>query len=173
MYADLAPAGTRWTLAFTRQLPHPPDKVWRAITESDHLGAWFPARIDGERKEGARLTFVFEHDEGPTLEGEVLTYEPPSVFEFTWDDEVLRFTLTPTADGTRLDFLNTFDDLGKAARDAAGWHDCLDRLGCDLDDKKPDWSAEARWKELNAAYQERLGPEASTQGPPEGHTFES
>jgi uncharacterized protein YndB with AHSA1/START domain len=27
---------------FTRLLPHPPEKVWRALTEAGHLAAWFP-----------------------------------------------------------------------------------------------------------------------------------
>ena len=116
MYANLQAAGTRWTLEFARELPHPPEKVWRAITEPEHLAAWFPARVEGERREGARLSFVFENDEGPTLDGEVLRYDPPSLFEFVWGDEILRFTLTATHTGTRLEFLNTFDDLGKAAR---------------------------------------------------------
>src|SRR2546430_6015265 len=29
-------------------------------------------------------------------------------------------------------FVNTFDQVGKAARDAAGWHACLDVLACRL-----------------------------------------
>jgi len=37
--------GGRWRLRFTRTLDHPPEKVWRAITEPEHLRAWFPQRI--------------------------------------------------------------------------------------------------------------------------------
>jgi uncharacterized protein YndB with AHSA1/START domain len=175
MDANLTPAGTRWKLEFRRQFPHPPEQVWRAITEAEHLRAWFPARIEGERKEGARLTFVFEDaGDGPTLEGDVLTYDPPRVFEFTWSDEILRFELTAVDGGTQLDFRNTFDDLGKAARDGAGWHVCLERLEYELAGESPPWpSAEAHWREVNAECQRRLGPEASTVGPPEGHKFEN
>ena len=38
----------RWRLRFTRALAHPPEKVWRAITEPEHLQAWFPQRITGD-----------------------------------------------------------------------------------------------------------------------------
>ena len=57
MYADLEPlAGQKsWRLRFTRIFPHPQEKVWRAITEPEHLAAWFPTTVDGERKAGARL----------------------------------------------------------------------------------------------------------------------
>ncbi len=60
MEGTLDRSGDRWQLRFERWLPHPPEKVWRALTEPQHLAAWFPSRIDGERAAGARLTFVFE-----------------------------------------------------------------------------------------------------------------
>jgi len=45
----LEQAGDRWQLHFTRRLPHPPEKVWRALTEPEHLKEWFPNDIEGER----------------------------------------------------------------------------------------------------------------------------
>jgi hypothetical protein len=44
-----------WRLTFTRRLPHPPDKVWRAVTEPEHLATWFPDKIVGDRRAGASL----------------------------------------------------------------------------------------------------------------------
>jgi uncharacterized protein YndB with AHSA1/START domain len=38
-------AGSRWRLLFVRHLAHPPEKVWRAISEPDHLAVWFPSTI--------------------------------------------------------------------------------------------------------------------------------
>jgi uncharacterized protein YndB with AHSA1/START domain len=52
-------AGNRWQLRFTRDLHHPPEKVWRSITEPEHLAAWFPSDIEGERAVGAVLRFPF------------------------------------------------------------------------------------------------------------------
>ena len=42
--------GDRWMLTFTRRLAHPREKVWRAVTEPEHLAAWYPQEIVGERR---------------------------------------------------------------------------------------------------------------------------
>ncbi len=47
------------TVRFVRQLAHPPQKVWRALTEAEHLDAWFPTTIEGEFAAGAPLLFRF------------------------------------------------------------------------------------------------------------------
>lgn len=73
---------------------------------------------------------------------------------------------------TRFTLSNVFDDLGKAARDAAGWHSCIDALERDLDGAPPPaGSPRAAWERLNRAYVERFGPEAATIGPPAGHPY--
>jgi hypothetical protein len=59
----------RWQLRFTRVLSHPVEKVWRAITEPDHLAHWFPTTIEGERAAGAPLRFSFEEDQWPARDG--------------------------------------------------------------------------------------------------------
>ena len=160
-------SGERWELRFVRRLPHPPEKVWRALVEPQHLEAWFPTRIEGERKAGAKLRFVFPNDEGPAIDGEMLAYEPPSRLELRWGgDETLRFELRPDGDGTVLTFVDTFDEVGKAARDAAGWHACLDALGAHLDGEDLPSTAEERWAEVHPRYVEQFPPEASTIGPP-------
>jgi uncharacterized protein YndB with AHSA1/START domain len=166
--ADLDPAGEEWMLTFTRTLPHPPDKVWRALTEPEHLAAWFPADIEGERAAGAKLRFVFRNNEGPPIDGEMLTYDPPELLEFTWGSDRYRIELRPEGDGTVLTFVNTFSELGKAARDAAGWDVCLETLALHLDGEKPDGDEEGHWKTAQARYAERFGPDATTIGPPPG-----
>jgi DNA-binding transcriptional ArsR family regulator len=67
----------------------------------------------------------------------------------------------------RLTLTDTFDDVGKAARDAAGWHECLDRLVSDLDGTAQPPKGE-RWRQIHPVYVAELGPEASTIGPPAG-----
>ena len=167
----LEQAGGRWRLRFVRTLPHRREKVWRALTEPAHLAAWFPADIEGERAAGARLRFVFRNGEGPPGEGEMVAFDPPSVLELRWGDELLRFELEPVGDdaaeGCVLTLLDTFDELGKAARDAAGWHTCLDLLAIHLAGEEPRWDQMERWAQVHPGYVERLGPEASTIGPPE------
>jgi uncharacterized protein YndB with AHSA1/START domain len=164
-------------LRFVRRLDHPPEAVWRALTEADDLAAWFPAAIDGGWEPGAELRFTFhdeeeaaevlELDEAPVLGGEVIVHEPYSRLEYRWDEDTLRFDLEPDGDGTILRFTVTFDEIGRAARDAAGWHACLDVLAARLAGSPPDFAPEERWEEVHPRYVERFGPEASSIGPPD------
>jgi hypothetical protein len=97
--------------------------------------------------------------------------EPPHLLELRWgDDETLRFELTPTdgGSGTQLRFANTFGDVGKAARDAAGWHACLDLLVHLVDGGSEESAPTDRWREVHPWYVAHLPPEASTIGPPAG-----
>lgn len=165
---QLEQVGGRWRLRFTRRLAHPPEKVWRALTEPEHLAAWFPTDIEGDRAAGAALRFVFREGEGPVIDGAMLVYDPPSVMELRWGDETLRFELRRDGDGCVLTFQDTFDEIGKAARDAAGWHACLDLLAYDLDGERAPWKPGERWQEVHGGYVARFGPAAATIGPPAG-----
>jgi uncharacterized protein YndB with AHSA1/START domain len=166
-YGTLDYADGRVTLRFTRRLPHPPGQVWRALTEPEHLAAWFPTTMDGVRAAGAPLSFAFPETAMPPMDGEMLAYDPPELMALTWGDETLRFELAPDGDGTLLRLSASFDELGKAARDAAGWHSCLDLLGCDLAGQAPPWQAGERWGVVHPGYVARFGPEASAIGPPQ------
>jgi hypothetical protein len=64
--------------------------------------------------------------------------------------------------------LDTLDELGKAARDSAGWHTCLDALDQSLAGHGGARDQMNRWSEVHPVYVERFGPEATTLGPPEG-----
>ncbi len=157
--------GDRWTLVFTRRLAHPREKVWRAVTEPDHLAAWFPQEIVGDHRAVAPLRFV--SSAGDSFGGQMLVFDPPSVMEFSWGADLLRIELSQDGDGTLLTLTDTFEDVGKSARDAAGWHECLDRLVADLDGLAPPAWGE-RWRQIHPVYVAELGPEASTSGPPTG-----
>jgi uncharacterized protein YndB with AHSA1/START domain len=166
-YGRLECGDDRLQLRFTRRFRQRPDTVWRALTEPEHLAAWFPHDIEGERAAGARLRFVSRENEAPPFDGEMLLFDPPSVMELRWGDDVLRFELRPDGDGTVLHFTDTFDELGKAARDGAGWHACLDLLVYQVDGHTAPWSSADRWGQVHGSYVERLGAEASAIGPPE------
>jgi uncharacterized protein YndB with AHSA1/START domain len=159
---ELIQQGGRWQLRFTRQLPHPPDKVWRAITEPEHLEAWFPQRVVGEWKVGAPLKFLSQYGD---FDGEVIAVDPKASVEFRWGTDIIRLEIAPHGQGTTLTLLDTIDQVGKAARDSAGWHECLDRLDDHLNGVVVP-TARQGWKQLHAGYMERFGPEASTIGPP-------
>lgn len=114
-----------------RRLAHPPEKVWQAITDPAELDHWFPARVDTELRVGATMRFTFEGDENSSP-GEILELDPPKVFAYRWNDDVLRWELVPDGTGCRLLFSHTLSETtgGKfaAGRNAAGWDTCLDAL---------------------------------------------
>jgi uncharacterized protein YndB with AHSA1/START domain len=169
MYGDLEQLDDgRWRLRFTRTLAHPQEKVWRAVTEPEHLAHWFPTTIEGERAAGAPLRFSFAAGEAPPFDGEMVVYDPPSVLELRWGTDILRLELRPAATGTELTLLDTLDERGKAARDGTGWHVCLDGLAAHLDGEPAAGGSLDTWPDLQPRYVERFGPEAATIGPPEG-----
>jgi uncharacterized protein YndB with AHSA1/START domain len=157
----------RWELRFTRELTHPVEKVWTAITSQEGLSAWFPFDVVGERAAGAPLRFEFREGEGPAFEGSMVEFSPRSVMELRWEgDETLRLELAPSGAGCVLTLINRFDELGKAARDAAGWHTCLDVLDCSLAGEPQAFDSSDRWQSVHPAYVTRFGPAAATIGPP-------
>jgi uncharacterized protein YndB with AHSA1/START domain len=165
---QLEQVGDRWRLRFVRSLPHPPETVWEALTQPEHLKAWFPTEIIGERAAGAHLRFEFPNNEGPPFDGEMLTYDPPKRLEFRWGPDTLRFELEPDGEGCTLTLVDVLEELGKAARDGAGWHVCLEALRHDLDGDADARTQMERWNEVHPIYVERFGPDAATIGPPEG-----
>lgn len=151
--------GEGWEVRFRRRLAHRRDKVWRALTESEHLAHWLPCDIVGERRAGAPVELPFwpSHTERygieePVLHGEIRVWEPPSVFEWTWDGDVLRWELAEDGGGTLLTFTTrTVPEPGAAAGTAAGFHVGLDHLEQWLDTGVPASPAdadEATWQEF-------------------------
>ncbi len=92
-----------------REMPHPPEKLWRALTQPHLIAEWLMkndfAPVVGHR-------FNLRGEWGGVLDCEVLVVEPNRELAYTWnhvhDDaafnlqSVVTFTLTPTASGTRL-----------------------------------------------------------------------
>ncbi len=161
MNGVLESAGSHWRLRFTRRLRHSPQTVWRAIIDPQHRDIWFPQRIEGELRVGAALKFVSDYGD---FDGVVLALEPERLIEFSWGTDTLRLEVSADADGCVLTLLDTFDERGKAARDAAGWHVCLDALERELNSAS---TPNDGWQALNARYVTEFGPAASSIGPPE------
>ncbi|MEY2467700.1 MAG: hypothetical protein QOF21_398 [Actinomycetota bacterium] len=169
-HGTLEKVGTGGRLTFVRDLKHPREKVWRAITEPAELKVWFPTTIDGDREAGAPLKFVFPFPDAPVLEGKMRVYDPPTTMEFEWGvEDVLRITLEDVEGGTRLTLIDTFDEYGKAARDAGGWHACLDRLTYEIDGVEWPFGDNGRWKMVTPWYLENFPKEATTAPIPDFH----
>ncbi|MGR6321426.1 SRPBCC family protein [Micromonospora soli] len=156
------PADERWDLVFVRDLRHPPEKVWAALTEPDQLAQWAPfvASRDLGTPGDATLSTV-DGDQTWPEPATVVRTERPSLLEYSWGDGLLRWELTPTGTGTRLTLRHRIDRPDLAPQMAAGWHLCLDVADHLLagDPVGPIRGAEAKdfgWDELRDAYAERL-----------------
>ncbi len=165
-YGTLERDGDLSVLRYRCRLAHSPEKVWRALTEDEHLAGWFPTTIEGARAAGSPLHYSFRQNEGDPFDGEMLVFDPPACMELRWADDLLRFELMADGPGCVLSLTVTFPDRGKAARDAAGWHVCLEQLGFVCAGDPLPWQPPDRWRTVHPRYLERLGPEASTIGPP-------
>ena len=160
MYGTFEAVEGRDVLRFERRLAHPVEAVWRAVTDPAELEHWFPTTVEGDVRPGGRLRF--EHRDGghPPMEGEVTAMEPPSRFAFSWGDDQLDFRLEPADGGTGcvLRFTVVLDQREKAARDASGWHVCLDRLEAGLGGgaaAAPDSGSTDEWRGIYEEYTRR------------------
>jgi len=149
-----------------RHLPDPPSIVWLALTDREQLQAWFPCDVvvaSGRWEVGAAITFVFPSDViDMTLTGEVLVVDEPNALAFSWGEEILRFELSAADGGTHLVLVDELP-AGIAARNAAGWEMCLDRL-VGLNPGPDAWRA--HYEAYVVAFEPALGPQ---EGPPAGY----
>lgn len=164
--ATLDTTAARPAVRLERYLPDPPQVVWQAITDRAQLREWFPCDViveGGEWVTGAPITFPFPPEViDMTLTGEVLEVQEPHVLAYTWGDDRLRFELSPSDGGTLLVLINELAP-GSAARNAAGWDTCLDRL------TGAEPAADA-WRPRFEAYAARFEPALGPQdGPPADH----
>ena len=117
--------GTRSTLVFVRQLRHPPTKVWAALTDPAQLRQWAPFTTDRNLGNVGEPTLTMIDGQNTTLAAHITRSEPPTLLEYTWGDDVLRWELDATEHGTRLTLHHTTDDPTMSPKAAAGWHICL------------------------------------------------
>lgn len=107
-----------------RRYPHPVEKVWRAVSEPEHLSRWFPMPVEIDLRPGGELRFgALGHV--PDATGTVQLVEAPHRLAFTWGTDLLSVELRPDGDGTTLVLTHSFDDYYGAASFAAGWGACL------------------------------------------------
>ena len=173
MDGKLERSGDRYELIFERQIAHPPEKVWRVLTERNLIVQWFPCDIVGEWKVGETLQFVFQpgQHEGLTeeeLRGEVLTVEPCQLLEFTWGKYHYRCELAADGDGCRFRFTESQSDPSEGARSAAGWEMCFENLELILQGAEVVAFVWETWQSKFESYVKTFEPEfGSQQGAPD------
>lgn len=92
-----------------REFAHPPDKLWRALTQPHLIAEWL---MKNDFKLAVGHRFNLSGDWGGVLDCEVLAIEPNRRLSYTWNlahadaaynlASVVTFTLTPTRTGTHL-----------------------------------------------------------------------
>ncbi len=87
-------------------LPHAPQKVWRALTDPVLLAEWLLPVLDFKPESGAAFTFKTQPYPGwdGAVNCRILEIEPHRKLSYTWGvpflDTVVTFTLTPARGGT-------------------------------------------------------------------------
>ncbi|HYC97413.1 SRPBCC domain-containing protein [Brevundimonas sp.] len=103
-----AATGTR-SVVVEREIPFPPEKLWRALTQPHLMEEWL---MKNDFKPVVGHSFRLSGEWGGVLDCEVLAIEPERTLSYTWDfahddlayamKSVVTFTLTPTDAGTHL-----------------------------------------------------------------------
>jgi uncharacterized protein YndB with AHSA1/START domain len=164
--AEVRKDGDEWTLVLVRDLPHPPAKVWKALTEPEHLRQWAP--FDADRSLGAVGTAKLTTVGAPTplvSDSDIKRADAPRLLEFNWGGQDIRWELEPEGDsGTRLTLWHNIDRRF-IAMGAAGWHICLDVLDRSLAGQPigrmvgPDAMKFGGWQRLHGEYAKQFGVE--------------
>ncbi len=101
------------SLSFEFDLHHPPEKVWRALTDPVLLKEWLLPVVDLKLELGAAFTFNAQPQPGwdGVVNCRFLEIEAHRKLSCRWVvgdiDTVVTFTLTPTASGTRLSLVQS------------------------------------------------------------------
>ena len=92
-----------------REFAHPPQKLWRALTQPHLIEAWL---MKNDFAPVVGHAFQLRGDWGGTLDCQVLEVEPERTLAYRWDfahddpayglKSVVTFPLTPTDTGTHL-----------------------------------------------------------------------
>lgn len=166
-HAEIQHTDDTWTLVFVRDLRHPPEKVWAALTRRDQLSAWAPfvAARDLDSPGDAVLTMI-DGDACEEMPAAVLRVEAPRLLEYTWGEDVLRWELAPHLSGTTLTLRHTMKDRDMLPKIAAGWHLCLvvaERLldGTPIEPIRGQSARDYGWEQLDEAYARELGIDSS------------
>ena len=119
--------GGRITLIFVREMRHPPEKIWAALTEVKQIELWAPFSPDRDLTDTGLATLKMNDGSKPErLSSTVNRVIPPRLLEYTWGDNLLLWELSPTDRGTRLTLHHTVENREWIASASAGWHMCLD-----------------------------------------------
>jgi uncharacterized protein YndB with AHSA1/START domain len=96
---------TTRSVVIEREMPHPPEKIWRALTEGSLIKEWL---MDNDFQPVVGHKFKFRSTPVPNWDGiidsEVLIVEPNKKLSYSWGtmgmENSVVWTLVPTSGGT-------------------------------------------------------------------------
>jgi uncharacterized protein YndB with AHSA1/START domain len=164
--AEVRKDGEKWMLILVRELRHPPEKVWQALTDPAHLREWAPFDASGSLgTTGAmvKLTTVGA-PAAQVSETTVTQADAPKLLEYNWGGNDIRWELEPHGGGTRLTLWHNIDRRF-ISMGAAGWHICIDVLdqlvgGTPIGRIVAGEAMKFDWPRLNAEYAQQFGIDA-------------
>jgi uncharacterized protein YndB with AHSA1/START domain len=101
------PAESTRSVVIEKVFPHPPEKIWRALTENALIAQWL-MKNDFEPEVGRKFQFRFDPVQGwdGVIDCQVLIVDPLNRLSYTWGsmglESVVLFTLTPAEGGTHV-----------------------------------------------------------------------
>jgi uncharacterized protein YndB with AHSA1/START domain len=145
--------GDAYTVRRSIHISAPIEKVWLTITEPEHISKWFTkaAVLDGA---GVGATGIFTFSATDVIPVRIEEIDAPRMITYRWSNDdaaaakaggvrpdtiddahslLIRFTLEPIDDGTRLTmvetgFETTIDPTFNLESHRGGWDELLDRL---------------------------------------------
>lgn len=156
--SDLGELTRVWTITFKRQSKHSPQRLWKALTDSEEVSKWmaYPARID--LRPGGEYNVDFSRDNSGELDGVIVRVEPERVLAYVWGYSVIEWIIEPEGSGCRYTFADHGNPTIEGADEiSAGWHAWVDSLEAHLDGK-PLTAAQGQedWQRVTPTYKERL-----------------
>ena len=159
--------GDNWTLILVRDLRHPPEKVWQALTDPAHLREWAPFEADGNLGQaGIMVKLATVGAPRPQVsDARVRRADAPKLLEYNWGAQEIRWELERTGGGTRLTLWHNIDRR-YIAMGAAGWHICFDVLDHLLGGDPvgriagPDAMKFGGWQRLHSEYAKQFAAES-------------
>ena len=140
-------------VVFHRLLDGPIERVWDYLTKREHLATWLG---DGEigvtgskfalKQQGPKVP----HPTGATIEGTVVSCNPPRRLSYTWihlppgatkstiAESIVTMELEPVGDKVRLTVTHSEIDPAFVARLGTGWHAFLDILARRMAGREPE-----------------------------------
>jgi uncharacterized protein YndB with AHSA1/START domain len=119
------------TVVVEREFPHPPERVWRALTQPELIADWL-MQSDFRAETGHRFRFTAAWGE---IDCRVLEVEHHRTLAYTWEahgvETIVTFTLETTERGTRLRMEQAGfrpDQKRAVAGATGGWSGFLDKL---------------------------------------------